>query len=1030
MSDTQTAIAIVGMACRFPGAPSLDAYWKLLCEGVDAITEVPADRWSLQEFYDADPSLPGKMNARWGGFIDNIDRFDASFFGISPRETASVSPQQRLLLEVAWHAVENAGIAMKDLSAKNSATEARTGVFVGVASFDYYDRVAQDPARMNGYSLTGNAYSITANRLSYVFDLRGPSIAVDTACSSSLVAIHLACQSLAAGECSTALAGGVQIMMSPWVSVAASKGEFLSPDGRCKTFDESANGYVRGEGVGMLVLKRLEDAERDGDRIWAVVRGSAVNQDGRSNGLTAPNPTAQIDVISTALRRANVSPENIGYIEAHGTGTRLGDPIELNALGSVLGQRKNPCFVGSVKSNFGHLEAAAGVAGLIKSVLCVHYGEIVPNLHFSRPNPLIDFANLPFVVPTQRQSWPNDVTRIAGVSSFGFGGTNAHVVIEAARSSGLSSPQAHSEPALLCLSARTVPALAQLAESYAAWLRAFPHVPVFDAAATAAHGRNVMGERTAVVLDSPQNAAVSLERTATELRVRRTVPGRKPPKPRIAFLFTGQGAQYVGMGQALLDRFPVYRETWRQADELLHGILGESLSQAVYGSNATEEILSQTRYTQPAQYVLQVGLARILAEYGIEPAIVLGHSVGEIAAAYCAGILSFEDGLRLVAHRAASMQECEPGGAMLAVRLSCTDACALLKQHDSSAVIAATNSPNSVVISGPLADIAAAEQMFSQQGIPTARLHVSHAFHSEAMAPAAKKLRDFAERLAHCGAAVPFISSMTADLLADDIEWSTYWSDQVLKPVEFESAASRLAQHKPDVVIEIGPRPVLSQHAAHHFENAKRVMCVLNRNTSDVAGLLAAVGACFESGVDLRFDRLYPAGWQKQRLPGYPFEQQVHQLYPPVAQRLALATESSNRLQYAFMTNALVEERTDGGFSISIPLSSRRFPYLSDHTVLDADVLPATGFIELAQAAAYQVTGNNHWRFEKLEFRRPLMVEPEDLCIRVELTRSNDTAWRFVITDDIPDRTKSNLESAAYSCGVLKAYTEIVEAAA
>lgn len=1013
--NTQVPIAVVGMACRFPGSDSLDQYWRLLRDGVDAISEVPPERWSLADFYDPDSQAVGKANTRWGGFIEDVDRFDAAFFGISPREAIGVSPQQRLLLEVAWHAVENAGMAMPDLSAR-SRDGARTGVFLGIASFDYYDRVAQDPARMSGYSLTGNAYSVAANRLSYAFDLRGPSIALDTACSSSLVAIHLACQSLASGECSVALAGGAQVMLSPWVSVAAAKGEFLSPDGRCKTFDADANGYVRGEGIGIAVLKRLDEAERDGDPVWAVIRGSAVNQDGRSNGLTAPNPVAQVDVIETALRRAGIAPGAVGYVEAHGTGTALGDPMELQALARALAPRELPCKVGSVKSNFGHLEAAAGIAGFIKAVLCVHHAQIPPNLHYRRPNPLVDIQQLGLEVPTALCDWRGSGSRIAGVSSFGFGGTNAHALIEQAPvpDARRSLPR---RPELFCLSARSRSALIGTVTEQADWFERHPQVTATAAAATLAHGRVRFNERATVVADSLSEAARQLRALPIENAPPKPASqsGRRG-KPRVALLFTGQGAQYAGMGRTLLKRFAVYRDTWLEADRILVAAGHAAISDRVYGTEANDLALTATEYAQPALYVLQVGLWRVLQACGIGADIVLGHSAGEFAAAHCAGVLSFEDGLRLIARRAAAMQSCPGAGAMLSVSMDGASARALLARSGVAAVVAVVNSPHNVVLSGSQEDIAAIERKLSSDAIAMRRLEVSHAFHSVAMEPAAAELGLAAASTAHAAPRVSFLSSMTADWRADPEHWPHYWSEQLLRPVEFDQALSRLAQEQPDVVLELGPRAVLSTLYRTKTAMGVAALALIESNSTDESPLLRALGACFTAGADLRQDAL-STGFDgpRPRLPGYAFDRHLHPLYPPVSTQT-----STPHNEHAFLHGASVSERGAGHSVVTIPLGTQRFAYLGDHTVFGADVLPATGYIELAQAAVYRITGHKHWRLDELEFRRALVLAAEDRDVHVDLLAQGKDDWRFMVT--VGDGFSGSERSAddVYSCGVLR----------
>ncbi|HEX3641760.1 MAG TPA: beta-ketoacyl synthase N-terminal-like domain-containing protein, partial [Ktedonobacteraceae bacterium] len=505
--STNDAIAIIGLGCRFPGTNNPDEFWQLLHDGIDAISEVPSNRWDLQKFYNPDRGIPGKMNTRWGGFITDVEMFDPYFFGISPREAAGMDPQQRLLLEVAWETLENAGQAPEKLAGS------QTGVFIGISSNDYARLQFQDLRHIDAYAGTGNAHSIAANRLSYVLDLRGPSTAIDTACSSSLLAVHQACQSLRNGECDLALAGGVNLILSPELTVTFSQAHMMSSDGRCRTFDEAADGYVRGEGCGLVLLKPLSAALRDDDTVLAVIRGSAVNQDGRSNGLTAPNGPSQEAVIRRALHNAGVTPDQISYVETHGSSTPLGDPIEVDALKAVLTKDRHPnqpCLLGSVKTNIGHLEAAAGIAGLIKTVLCLQKDEIVPHLHFKQLNSHISFADTPFAIPTQHQSWPPNQHRLAGVSAFGFGGTNVHVILEAApvadklTSTAVSSLEIERPQHLLTLSALSAPALLALAQRYEAYLKSHPSNSLADICFTANTGRSHFAHRLAISADSTQ----------------------------------------------------------------------------------------------------------------------------------------------------------------------------------------------------------------------------------------------------------------------------------------------------------------------------------------------------------------------------------------------------------------------------------------------------------------------------------------------------------------------------------------------
>ncbi len=574
-------IAVIGLGCRFPEANNPAEYWRLLENGTDAIQEVPSDRWNLDEYYDSDNSIPGKMYTRWGGFLDRMDEFDADFFGISPREAIRVDPQQRLLMEVAWEALEHAGIPPASLS------ESRTGVYVGVIGNDYALLQSRDLTDMDVFSGTGVSHAVLANRISYVLDLHGPSLALDTACSSSLVTVHLACRSLREGESDLALAGGVNLLLSPATTIALSKAQMMAPDGRCKAFDAAADGYVRGEGCGMIVLKRLRDAVAAGDRILALIRGSAVNHDGRSNGLSAPNGPAQEAVLHAALRDAGLSPRDIGYIEAHGTGTRLGDPIEIEALRSVFCQNRSlssPLMLGSVKTNIGHLESAAGIAGLIKLILMLEHRQVPPHLHLKNPNPLLGIKDSPLVIPTRLTDWTSESgPRRAGVSSFGFGGTNAHVILEeppTPEASANAAPDAPQRPQhVWTASARSAEALNQLAAGYAEHLAAGSDSELANLAFTANSGRMHFTHRAAVVASSVDEARKKFEAVAADplpAGVRRGVVEHHY-QPRIAFLFTGQGAQYAGMGCALYETQPTFRRAIDRCAACLDGILDRPL---------------------------------------------------------------------------------------------------------------------------------------------------------------------------------------------------------------------------------------------------------------------------------------------------------------------------------------------------------------------------------------------------------------------------------------------------------------------
>ena len=600
-------IAIIGIGCRFPQANDPESFWQLLRNGVDAITQVPIERWDINAFYDPKPGTPGKMNTRWGGFLEQVDCFDPSFFGISPREVERMDPQQRLVLEVAWEALENAGIAPEKLSGS------QTGVFIGIGNYDYCRLLAnEDFSQISAYDGTGNTLSITANRLSYILNLRGPSVVIETACSSSLVALHYACQSLQTGESNLCLVGGASLMLSPEATINYSQARMMASDGRCKTFDASADGYVRGEGCGVVILKRLADALRDEDNILAAIKGSAVNQDGQSNGLTAPNGPSQQAVIRQALENAGVEPAQISYVEAHGTGTSLGDPIEFKSLKAVLMQGRlplQPCWLGSVKTNIGHLEAAAGMASLIKVVLSLQHEAIPAHLHLKQLNPYISVEGTTFSIPTKYQPWfPGTKSRLAGISAFGFGGTNCHVIIEEAPANfrlpildsrlvdGAENPKSKIQNPksversqhLLTLSAKCDRALRDMAQRYVDFLATHPEISLADVCFTANTGRSHFDRRLAAVAESTVQLSEQLQAFASGQEIAGLVSGQvnNKKRPKIAFLFTGQGSQYIGMGRQLYQTQPLFRQTLDRCDEILRPYLDRSLLEILYPERA------------------------------------------------------------------------------------------------------------------------------------------------------------------------------------------------------------------------------------------------------------------------------------------------------------------------------------------------------------------------------------------------------------------------------------------------------------
>ncbi|WKU47822.1 aminotransferase class I/II-fold pyridoxal phosphate-dependent enzyme [Streptomyces sp. VNUA116] len=792
---TGEPIAIVGMGCRFPGAPDVDSYWRLLLDGRDAVGEVPRDRW--------DPELVDAP--RHGGFLDRVDAFDARFFGISAREAERMDPQQRLLLEVAWQAFEDAHVT----PARLAGTE--TGVFVGISSHDYAGLQMPHLEAVDVYSATGNAQSVAANRLSYHFDLAGPSLAVDTACSSSLAAVHMACQSLRAGECRTALAGGVNLLITPGLSVAFAQGGMLSAAGRCRTFDDAADGYVRGEGVGLVYLKPLSAALADGDRVHAVIRGSAVGHGGRSNGLTAPKGSAQRAVMARALERSGLAAPEVGYVEAHGTGTALGDPVEWEALAGVYGRGRaaeEPCLVGSVKTNIGHLEAAAGIAGLIKAALVTKYRQVPPSLHLSTPNRGLELEGAGLEVATERRPLPVRDTARAGVSSFGFGGANAHVVLEAAPELPPAPAPAVRRPRhALCLSGHTPTALAALARQYRTHLAARPDADLREVCHSANTGRAHLAHRAVVTGASAADLDAALEDLvrdrASTAAVRGQVLGR--PEPKVAFLFGGQGTQYTGMAKELYGTHEAFTRTLDRAGAVLQPLLGVPLTQLLFDEE-NAGLLRRTRYCQAALVALEAALAGVWTSLGVRPAAVLGHSAGAIAAAAVAGAVSLEDALVLAAERGRLMDE-QPGeGAMIA----CAGDAAAVREvagEFASVAVAAVNTGDHVVLSGAAAEIAAAGDALRGRGLTVRPLVVSHAFHSPLMAGAADPLREAADRIAFAEPAVPWVSDATGELTGRPD--GGYWRAHLLGTVRFADGFATLRRLGCDAFVEIGPHPTL-----------------------------------------------------------------------------------------------------------------------------------------------------------------------------------------------------------------------------
>jgi len=870
-------IAIIGMGCRFPGgANSPEAFWELLSRGKEAIVPVPSQRWDAEAYYDENPDLPNKTYARYGGFIDAVDQFDPQFFGMTPREAIALDPQQRLLLEVSWEALENAGIAPQKL------TGTQTGVFVGIGLDDYAKRQIKQQIPIDAYTGSGNAFCFASGRLSYFLGLQGPSLAIDTACSTSLVTVHLACQSLRNRESNLALAGGVSLMLSPEVTLYLSKTRALSPDGRCKTFDKDANGYVRGEGCGMVVLKRFSDAISDGDNILGVIRGSAVNQDGPSSGLTVPNGSAQMAVIRQALENAKVKPEQISYLEAHGTGTALGDPIEVRGINNILCKDRstdNPLMVGSVKTNIGHLEIAAGMASLLKVILSLKNQEIPPHLHFKELNPDLAAAATSLKIPTASLPWQRtEEPRRAGISAFGLSGTNAHIIIEEPPQLSFNPSEVDRPAHLLTLSAKSDDALDDLAQKWVNYLEKNPQLNLADLAFSANTGRGQFNHRLAILAKSTLEAKDSLT-AFTQKQPCLNVFSQAVAKSRqnkIAFLFTGQGSQYADMGRQLYETQPTFRHALEECDRLLQPYLEKSLLEVLYSDSS---LLDQTAYTQPALFAIEYALYKLWQSWGIKPDGVLGHSVGEYVSACVAGVYSLEEGIKLIAERGRLMQSLPQKGAMAAIFAPIETVKSVISPYGDQVEIATINSSENIVISGDQEAINQIKADLESQSIEVRLLQVSHAFHSGMMQPILAEFKVIAAKISYKTPQLDWISTVTGEEISQAVT-EDYWCQQVRQCVQFAPAIETLASQGYNLFIEIGSHPILTRLGQKTLANPDYLwLSSLQRGQDDWQILLQSVAKLAVSGVNIDwngFDKDYAR--LRLPLPTYAFQKQPYWL--------------------------------------------------------------------------------------------------------------------------------------------------------
>jgi thioester reductase-like protein len=994
---TPEPLAIVGIGCRFPGqVTDPQSFWKFLTEGRSGIVEVPPDRWCLERFYHENPAVPGRMNTRYGGFVDHVDRFDARFWGITPREAMRMDPQQRWLLEVAWEAIEDSGTPPSRLGGQ------RVGVFVGIATHDYSGIQGQTFKETDAHTNSGSTLSIASNRISYLLNLKGPSLSVDTACSSSLVALSIACRSIWAGECDAALTGGVNLMCAPHATVGFAKASMLSPDGQCFAFDERANGYVRGEGAGVVYFKKLKQAIADGDSIYAVIRAAVMNQDGHTSSMTVPGAEAQATMLRRAYQEAGLSPRRVVYMEAHGTGTPVGDPIEASALGRVLSEGREDherCLIGSVKSNIGHLEAGSGIAGLIKAALVLHHGMIPPNANFRKPSPYIPFDDLKLEVVDRLRELPrqNGYLPVTAVNSFGFGGTNSHAVLEAApvivpvapKKKATPAPQSMDRPFLLPVSARDPQALRAYAKLYADSLDAISAKDQDSKSATADFCASAGGCK-----EHHDERLVIAGRTAEELRSRLIAwgdPERQEEVPMVwsgrsnadvaspVFVFTGQGAQWWGMGQELFRKEPLFKSVLEDIDQRLSKFADYSLLQEMNRTETTSRI-HETHIAQPAMFALQVALTELWQSWGIRPSKVVGHSVGEVAAAYAAGVYSLDDAIKIIFHRSRLQHTTAGQGKMLAVGLSSREARRLIGEHSAKVQIAAINSSNLVTLAGdelPLQELARrleANQTFLRW------LPVDYPFHTHLMDPIHDELLDVLADIQPKSGHTPFISTVTGGVFQSEKMDATYWWSNVRNPVLFAPAINNLVREGEDTFLEVGPHPALKGSVNECLTDQGRkgvVFHSLRRQEEESKELLINLAAMEIYGVPgLDWNAINQSSGKYLRLPSYPWSRERYWLEDPDAARFRLDDN----------VHPLLGMRITGSHpTFEFDLDPRVYTYLESHRFWGTILFPAAGYGEIALALARAVFPSEAYTVEDLLVKKALFINENDVpTVRVE----------------------------------------------
>ncbi|MFZ1290696.1 MAG: type I polyketide synthase [Melioribacteraceae bacterium] len=993
-------IAIIGIGCRFPFAENPYEFWDLLEKGKNGIDLIPKERWDINEFYSEDFSEKGKMNTKWGGFLKDVDKFDPKLFGISPREANYMDPQQRILLEVVWQTFENSGIRIDNIKGS------KTGVFIGIGNNDYSQFTYGNYNENSSYTGLGNASCISANRISYILDLTGPSIAIDTACSSSLVAVHLACKSLLNGESEIAIAGGINLILSPDAHISFSQAHMMSPEGKCKTFDESADGYVRSEGCGIVLLKRLSDAENDGDNILAVIKGSSVNQDGKSNGISAPNKLAQEKVINEAIKVSNINIDEIDYIETHGTGTKLGDPIEVEALSEVFRYRKNnnKIILGALKTNIGHTETAAGIAGLIKTVLSLNNGLIPKNLNFNKINPLIPIHEIPFQIATENIEWKrSERKRIAGISSFGFGGTNAHIIVEEFPTENIRSLIPERPYHLITLSANERKTLISYLNSHKDFLTKFENVNPGNYSYSVNSGKKKFDYRVGIAFQNVNELTSKINNLLkNEFENDPFINAIEPNRNnKIAFIFTGQGSQYTQMGKILYETNPFFKNQIDECVKILDELLKCSFLEILFNENSADK-LNSTLYTQPALFTIEYSLAKLWMSWGIKPDIVLGHSVGEITAAAIANVLSLEDALKLISKRSSLMNSLPLNGKMAVIFSELIVVEDAIKNYHNNISIAAINGPKNIVISGKAIFVDQVVQSFNKKQIKCHVLNVSHAFHSELMQPITNEFENSISDIEYKKAEIPIISNLTGELIKkDEVLDSKYWKQHILNPVQFYKSMKTLSQLGSNTFLEIGPNPVLIGMSQVFLTGEKNIwLSSLQKGKNDWEIILNSLIKFFNIGVNIDWHN-FENGYNRKTIfvPTYPFNKErfwIENARIPSIKNKNIK-DISPILNERYLQGKKLNSPIISDLIYEIELDSEFLSIVKNHVIYDSKIFPAAGFIELILSNIFNEFNNSEIIINSMTILESINFKKNSKIAQTIFTPKENNKYEFKV---------------------------------